>query len=194
MGSLVDLTATPYNLSPAQIGWVEETLASLSDEEKVGQLFVNLFHFGADPFSGNDLSNQEILARYHIGGARFHGGSAEQVQTLLNQLQRDAKIPLLIAANCDAGGNGACKDGTYIASAAQVEATRDPQVAYNVGLVSARAQPASAVSFEPKAPTCTPTPPGTGAGAAAPAGPGAAGAAPASTEGRGTSPPPASLA
>ena len=57
---------------------------------------------------------------------------------MLNELQADSKIPLLVAANCDAGGNGACSDGTYIASGAQCEASRDTTVAYNAGLVSAR--------------------------------------------------------
>ncbi|NLS77520.1 MAG: glycoside hydrolase family 3 protein, partial [Chloroflexi bacterium] len=134
----VDLRAKPYNLSAAQITWVEETIAGMSAEEKAGQLFTNLFHFGVDAFSGNALTNKEILGKYHIGGARFHGGKSSQVQALLNELQTESKIPLLIAANCDSGGNGACADGTYIASAAQVEATRDTTVAYNVGLVSGR--------------------------------------------------------
>jgi beta-N-acetylhexosaminidase len=97
------------------------------------------------------LTNKQILEKYHIGGARFHGGRSKQVQALLNQLQTDSKIPLLIAANCDAGGNGACSDGTYIASGAQVEATRDTTVAYNVGLVSAREASALGVNvnFDP---------------------------------------------
>ena len=151
MGKLVDLAVKPYDLSAAQIKWVEDTLAGMSDEEKVGQLFVSLFHFGADTFSGNELTNEQILEKYHIGGARYHGGTAQQVQTLLNQLQTASKIPLLIAANCDAGGNGACHDGTYLASAAQVEATRDPGVAYKVGLVSAREASALGVNlnFDP---------------------------------------------
>ena len=151
MGKLVDLSAKPYDLSAAQIKWVEETLAGMSNEERIGQLFVSLFHFGADTFSGNALTNEQILEKYHIGGARYHGGTAKQVQTLLNQLQTASRIPLLIAANCDAGGNGACSDGTYIASGAQVEASGDTGVAYNVGLVSAREASALGVNvnFDP---------------------------------------------
>lgn len=151
MGKLVDLSAKPYGLSAEQIKWVEDTLAGMSAEEKVGQLFTNLFHFGVDTFSGNDLTNKQILEKYHIGGARYHGGQAKQVQELLNQLQTDSKIPLLIAANCDSGGNGACSDGTYIASGAQTEASRDTTVAYNAGLVSGREASALGVNvnFDP---------------------------------------------
>jgi beta-N-acetylhexosaminidase len=151
MGKLVDLSAKPYNLSPEQISWVEDTLSGLSDEEKVGQLFTNLFFFGTDSFSGGSLTSEQILEKYHIGGARYHGGHSSQVQELLNHLQRHSKIPLLIAANCDSGGNGACADGTYIASGAQCEASRDPQVAYNAGYVSAREARALGVNvnFDP---------------------------------------------
>lgn len=138
MGQTVDLRAIPYQLDDEQFGWVEQTLAGLSDEEKVGQLFVHLFHFGADTFSGNDLTNAEILAKYHIGGARYHGGTAAKVQELINSLQTASKIPLLVAANCDSGGNGACTDGTYIATGAQCDAARSEEVPFRTGLVSAR--------------------------------------------------------
>jgi beta-N-acetylhexosaminidase len=151
MGTQVDLTTKPYNLDTQQIHWVEETLSGLSVEEKVGQLFTNLFFFGSDQFGGNTLTNKQILENYHIGGARYMGGKAEQVQNLINQLQSDTKIPLLVAANCDSGGNGACSDGTYIASGAQVEGSHDTDVAYNVGLVSAREARALGVNvnFDP---------------------------------------------
>lgn len=138
MTPTVDLRAVPYELDDEQLGWVEETLAGLSVEEKVGQLFFNLFHFGADTFSGTELSNAEILAKYHIGGARYHGGSAAQVQELLNSLQASSKIPLLIAANCESGGNGCCNEGTYIATGAQCDAARTEEVPFRTGLVSAR--------------------------------------------------------
>jgi len=151
MPRLVDLTAKPYNLSAEQIKWVEETLAAMTPEEKCGQLFTSLFWFGVDTFSGNAFTNEQILERYHIGGARWQGGDAKACQDLLNSLQKASKIPLLIAANCDAGGNGACSDGTYIASGAQCEASGDPKVAYNAGYVSAREAGALGVNvnFDP---------------------------------------------
>src|SRR5665811_2068790 len=92
----VDLRAIPYELDDDRLDWVETTIAGLTLEQKVGQLFFNLFHFGQDTFSGNVGSNEEILARYGIGGARYHGGSAPQVQGSLNSLQAASTIPLLI--------------------------------------------------------------------------------------------------
>ncbi|MBI4899499.1 MAG: glycoside hydrolase family 3 protein [Actinobacteria bacterium] len=138
MPRTVDLRALPYRLDEDAVTWVEETLAGLTLEQKVGQLFVNLFHFGDDTFSGNVGSNADILATYGIGGARYQGGTAEQVQTLISSLQSASRIPLLVAANCEAGGNGACADGTYIASGAQCDAAGGEEVPYRTGLVSGR--------------------------------------------------------
>ncbi|AVQ34154.1 glycoside hydrolase family 3 protein [Staphylococcus muscae] len=148
----VDLTTKPYNLNPTQINWVENTIKNLTDEEKIGQLFFNLFSLeDSGDFNQSALTNEDILKKYHIGGARYQGGNKEQVQQLLNQLQAHSKLPLLIAANCDSGGNGACSDGTYIASAAQCEAAQNPIVAYNAGLVSGRESKALGVNvnFDP---------------------------------------------
>lgn len=39
---MVDLKAKPYYLSDEDIKWVEDTIAGMTDEEKVGQLFVNM--------------------------------------------------------------------------------------------------------------------------------------------------------
>lgn len=148
----VNLKAKPYNLTETQIEWVENTLQSLSDEEKIGQLFFNLFSLEQEgDFNDHQLTNHDILKQYHIGGARYQGGNKAEVQALLNDLQFHSKIPLLVAANCDAGGNGACNDGTYIASAAQCEAAKDTKVAYHAGYVSGREAQALGVNvnFDP---------------------------------------------
>ena len=39
---MVNLKAKPYYLSDEDIAWVENTIASMTDEEKVGQLFWQL--------------------------------------------------------------------------------------------------------------------------------------------------------
>ena len=52
----VDLKAKPYNLSDEDIKWVKDTISGMSDEEKIGQLFINLFFFGGDQFSGNEFN------------------------------------------------------------------------------------------------------------------------------------------
>ena len=79
----VDLKAAPYHLDDAQLAWVEDTLAGMTLDEQVGQLFTNLFFFGTDSFSGNDYSAEEIIEKFHVGLARYHGGTSDKVQDLL---------------------------------------------------------------------------------------------------------------
>lgn len=148
---LVDLKSAPYHLDDGQIAWVEQTLASMTLEEQVGQLFTNLFFFGPDSFSGNAYTAEDIIQKFHIGCARYQGGTAAEVQDLLNRLQGASRIPLLVAANCDSGGNGAASDGTYIASGAQTEASRSTKVAYDAGYVAGREMAAMGitVNFDP---------------------------------------------
>lgn len=132
------------------MGWRD--IVTFNWWRKIGQLFFNLFSLEEDgDFNDSEYTNKDILNRYHIGGARYQGGNKQQVQALLNDLQQHSKVPLLVAANCDSGGNGACKDGTYIASAAQCEAAQDSKVAYNAGYVSGRESQALGVNinFDP---------------------------------------------
>ncbi len=129
---MVDLKSKPFNLNDQGISWVKSTIAGMTTEEKIGQLFFNLF------FDFKPETCKEIVDKYHIGGARYMGATAEDVYGLTSNLQSLSKIPMLVACNCDSGGDGACKDGTYIASGAQVGASGSEDVAYNVGYVSGR--------------------------------------------------------
>jgi len=139
----VDLKAKPYYLKDEDITWVESTIAGMTTEEKIGQLFINHFH------DFNPENAKKVIEKYHVGGARYKdaGAKADQVYELLKGLQQMSKVPLLIAANCDNGGDGACSDGTYIATAAAVEASGSEKVAYNVGYVSGREEAAIGVNW-----------------------------------------------
>lgn len=51
-------------------------------------------------------------------------------------MQENSKIPLLIAANTEAGGNGACTDGTEVGYEVKIGATNNEKYAYEMGRVS----------------------------------------------------------
>jgi len=138
---MVDLKAKPFFLDDEDIAWVEQTLAGLTDEEKIGQLFINLF------FDLSPDASKAIVEKYHVGGARYVSLAADKVLEFTTTIQNASKVPLLIAANCEAGGNGACKDGTYVATAAQVEASGSVQVAFNKGLISGREAAAMGINW-----------------------------------------------
>ena len=114
---MVDLRAKPYLLSDEDIAWVKDTIASMSDEEKVGQLFFQLT-------AGMDEKYlEDLVTRYHLGGCRYNNMPSQAVMMQNATLQKYSKIPLFIACNTEGGGNGCCSDGTYIGSGIKIGAS-----------------------------------------------------------------------
>lgn len=132
---MVNLKAKPFFLTDDQIRWVEESIANMTLDEKLGQLFVIL---QARPgFGENQI--EALLAQSHMGGLRWqNGGGKADIYRQLAAFQKHSKLPLLIAANCDDGGNGAAPEGTFVATAAECGAGAGTENAYHVGLVAGR--------------------------------------------------------
>ena len=139
---MVDLKAKPFYLNDDDIKWVKDTIEEMTLKEKIGQLFITRFHGELD-----DPENIERIKNYHVGGIRYASKSSEEVYNFIKEMQENSKIPLLAAANCDNGGDGACTDGTFIASGAMAEASQAEEVAYNAGLVSGREAAALGVNW-----------------------------------------------
>lgn len=59
---MVNLRVKPYCLSDAEIAWVENTIAAMSPEEKVGQLFWQLTAGISEDYL------KELMEKYHLGG------------------------------------------------------------------------------------------------------------------------------
>lgn len=132
---MVNLKEKPFCLDDAQIQWVEDAIASMTLDEKLGQLFVIL---QAQP-GFQESQVEALLAQSHMGGLRWqNGGSKKDVYKQLSMFQKHSKLPLLIAANCDDGGNGVAPEGVFVATAAECSAGEGTENAYHVGLVSGR--------------------------------------------------------
>ncbi len=124
---MVDMKARPYYLSDEDIKWVNDTIAGMSDEEKVGQLFFQL------TASQDEEYLKELVTKYHVGGCRYNPMPGIAVQQQNRTLQKYAKIPVFIACNTEAGGDGACADGTAIGSGVKIGATGNEDYAYALG-------------------------------------------------------------
>ena len=132
---MVDLKAKPFYLNDEQIRWVEDAIAGMTLDEKLGQLFVIL---QAQPGFG-EKQVEDLLDKSHMGGLRWqNGGNKQQIYDQLTAFQKHSKLPLLIAANCDDGGSGAAPEGTFVATAAECGAGEGTGNAYHVGLVAGR--------------------------------------------------------
>ena len=132
---------------PVDSAWVEKTLRKMTLEEKLGQL-VMIYYWGR--FTSTESPEYQELLREvkekHIGGIILQaqrtptGVERSQVYpsaVLANQLQRAAKVPLLVAADFETGTSMRLADGTAFPSAMAVAATGDPHDAYTVGKITA---------------------------------------------------------
>lgn len=124
---MVDMKARPFYLSNEDIQWVKDTIAGMTDEEKVGQLF---FQLGA---SREEEYLKELVNKYHLGGLRYNNARGGDVQQQNRVVQENSKIPLIIACNTEAGGAGACADGVDIGSGVKIGATRNNDYAFALG-------------------------------------------------------------
>ncbi|WP_340003973.1 glycoside hydrolase family 3 N-terminal domain-containing protein [Paenibacillus sp. FSL K6-0276] len=129
---MVDLKAKPFHLDDEGIKWVEQTLASLDLAGKVGQLFCPI------GFTDDKAQLALLTQGIKIGGIMFRPGPGEMVQETHRYLQDTSDIPLLIAANLEAGGNGSAAEGTFFGKQLQVAATDNTEMARKLGIIAAR--------------------------------------------------------
>ena len=127
-----DLTATPYELDQEAVAWVRSTIDGMDEDEKVGQLFINLNNRFDEDFVNH------IVDSYHPGGMRYNHTDLASIQAHIRHAQGRSRIPLLVASNIEAGGNGARNDGTHVATPLQTASTPDTDAAQEMGLVGAR--------------------------------------------------------
>lgn len=123
----INLKANPFFLSDNDIDWVENTLSEMSLDEKVGQLFVPL------GLTGEEGYLRHLINDCHVGGIMYRTGSREEIRATHAEIQCMAKIPMLIAANTESGGDGLCLEGTSFGKPMAVAATDDPDYAYKMG-------------------------------------------------------------
>ena len=141
---MVDLKAKPFWLNDEEIRWVEDTIASMTADEKLGQLFVLL-----KPVPGaNEEQIRALMENARPGGMRWQGGDKETVFQQNTLFQRYSRIPVLIAGNCDEGGNGVLpKEGTFVATAAEAGACEGTETAYRMGYVAGKEAAAIGVNW-----------------------------------------------
>lgn len=138
------------------VNWVESTLASMTLEEKVGQLFIaDLIAVYSHQESENYRLAKERVIRHHVGGFVIAGGTVSDIALMTNALQKLSRTPLLINADLEGGlwflhpyrwVRGRAPElpryvsggGTVFPSAMGIGATGDVRHAYEFGRVTAR--------------------------------------------------------
>ena len=131
--------------------WVERTLSGLTLRQKIGQLIMPwvLGDFAPEGSPSHDRI-LEYIEDQGIGGVIMSVGSPTEVAAKLNDFQAHSNIPLMVAADLETGAGfrmrGAVQmpgtielgGATDFPSLMAVGATADPQLAYEMGRITAR--------------------------------------------------------
>ncbi|MBS4956951.1 MAG: glycoside hydrolase family 3 protein [Clostridium sp.] len=126
---MINLKSKPFLLGDEDISWVKETLKNMNLKEKIGQLFCPV---GS---TDNEAELKAFLKEFNPGGMMYRPAKGEDIRRTHEILQSNSKIPLLLGANLESGGNGIATDGTYYGKQMQVAATNDNKMAYKLGVV-----------------------------------------------------------
>ena len=127
-----------WKVSEDDSEWVESTLRRMSLDEKVAQLVMPR---AQGLFISEDSDEFQRLARLvkerTVGGLVFFQGDVFETSYLINKLQSYADIPLLISADFEHGVAMRIDRSTSFPFNMAVGATRDPQLAYEMGRITA---------------------------------------------------------
>ena len=129
---MVALTENPFFLDQDQKRWVMDTLAGMTVEEKIGQLFCETL------WNCTSEESDVIFSEIKPGGVMFRPNTAEDLNKFTQIVQDRSDIPLLIAANFERGGNGGISNGTYYGTQMQVAATDSDACAEQLGIIAGR--------------------------------------------------------
>lgn len=140
-------TAGPIRLDSAGRKWAEKTLRHMSDEEKVGQLFMIWvkvqFMNDEDP---TWLQLRDNVQKYHIGslgmtvpsdGVLLTKSQPYTAGEVLNRLQKSSKLPLIFAADFERGVSMRLNGPTVFPHAMAFGATGKPENAEEEGRITA---------------------------------------------------------
>ncbi|HXA00516.1 MAG TPA: glycoside hydrolase family 3 N-terminal domain-containing protein, partial [Cytophagaceae bacterium] len=92
---------TANNELADQEQWADSTLSTLSQEERIGQLFMVAAFSNKD--EGHYSEIDKLVREYHIGGLIFFKGGPRRQAILTNRYQAEAKVPLFIAMDAEWG-------------------------------------------------------------------------------------------
>ena len=134
-----DISAFCFLLSALLTTRCASVKHKLSFDEKVGQLFVYAAH---GVFTNEQSALYKDLVHQvrdnKVGGIIWFVSDVYETAFLTQRLQREAKIPLLISADLEAGIGMRFNDTTFWPTAMAIAATGEPRFAEELGQITAR--------------------------------------------------------
>ncbi len=129
---LINMKASPFFLDKEGEKWVTDTWRNMSLEQKCGQVFCPM------GFSSDEKVLKHLTCDIGVGGLMYRADSAKNIQDTHRKLQEFSQIPLLLAANTEAGGDGLAYEGTSFGKPMAVAATNNPENGYRMGYTACK--------------------------------------------------------
>ncbi len=125
----MDLKNKPFYLSNEDILWVQNTLNSMTEDEKISQLFCLI------TYTDDENYLKFLASGLKVGGVMTRTMSVDELTNTVTRLQKNAKIPMLISANLEAGLNQLCYGGIKVGSEMAIAATGEKKFARELAKV-----------------------------------------------------------
>ena len=128
--------------------WVEKTLKGLNLRERVGQMIVvgalgEYKNVESEKFA--DIKKQ--IVENKVGGFVFYRGDALELAAMTNEMQRVARVPLLMAADFERGLPMQIKSGTSFTHNMGIAAGGDARMSYKKGRIIAEEMRALGINW-----------------------------------------------
>ncbi len=121
----------------AQQHWVDSVYASLSFEERIGQLL--MVRANSKGNVEHERQVEQYIRKYHIGGICFFQGTPKHQVALVNRYQRLSEVPLLVALDAEWGlGMRFKKHSISFPRQLMLGALQEDKPVYEMGLEIAR--------------------------------------------------------
>ncbi len=137
----VKLTEKPFNLNETQVKWVEDTLAGMDLDAKIGQLFL--------PTTGNFAPEEmsHLTQDIKVAGVMIRSMLGESARQVFRTMQSMSEVPLLLSANLENGGIGVVAEGTLFSQPMGCAATGDMENGYRLGKISGQEAAAIGINW-----------------------------------------------
>ena len=114
--------------------WSNYNLERLSIREKIAQMMIYSMNMKFEKVSEQKWNNVfKLIKSDGIGGVHLWYGEASSSITIMNQMQKESKIPILFDADLETGLKQRFSSGTEFPPAMAIGATGKPENAFEIG-------------------------------------------------------------
>ena len=134
--------------SQADENWVENTVASMTLREKIGQMIVTGVLGDYKNVDGEKFAEvKKQILENNVGGFVFYRGDALELAALTNEMQAISKVPLFMAADFERGLPMQIRSGTSFTHNMGIAAAGNPSDAFRKGQIIAEEMRAIGINW-----------------------------------------------